>query len=280
MVIQNQNEVINFVLETDIISLKEVVIKTTKNKSKRQKQIEIFEREFLGKTENAQSCTIENKGILKFRQNETRLTAKSGDFLIIINQNLGYRIKYLLREFIFNFTKDIASFDGECIFEELDGTKEEQQNWKKNRELAYYGSWMHYLRSVYAETAEEQGFLTFLSTTKTGEPLQLDQNPYYPNRLFSKVDSNFIAYTVKYPIFIKYIKKTKLAEHDAQDQTITKTQEFSYNNGTIVRLLLDKALIDSKGNIVDYKSFLLQGTWGRKRISDKLPFEYVPEPKI
>ncbi|NNU34479.1 hypothetical protein HK413_10800 [Mucilaginibacter sp. S1162] len=46
------------------------------------------------------------------------------------------------------------------------------------------------------------------------------------------------------------------------------------NKGSILNLFLDKAIVDRKGSYTDYRTFLIQGNWGRRRIGDQLPFEY------
>jgi hypothetical protein len=46
--------------------------------------------------------------------------------------------------------------------------------------------------------------------------------------------------------------------------------------GSIMTLFLENAILDKKGSYVDYRSFYIQGFWGKKRLGDQLPFEYQP----
>jgi len=270
VVVQDKDAILNITLLDKSNTLAEVVIG---NGSQRAEHLKTFIKNFLGESKNAKNCTILNTELLDFSTRQTLLEATTDDFLIIENKNLGYRIRYLLRNFRFNKGTGITSYDGESIFENMEGTEQQQLAWKQNRKIAYDGSFMHYLRSVYANTTRKEGFLTY-DVMNNSQPLQLNPNPVDMEQFIYTVDSNFIEMKFKKRFYIVHEPK-KAAEDDqiSFEEQVTKTMD---PNGTVMRLFLPNAIVDQKGSYVDYRSFFIQGFWGKRRIGDQLPFEYQP----
>ncbi|WP_235969856.1 carboxypeptidase-like regulatory domain-containing protein [Pedobacter planticolens] len=138
--------------------LKEVVIKPDPN---RAYYIALFKDFFIGKTSNANECEILNTNVLNFDDDipNSLLTIRASDFLLIENKALGYRIKYLLKNFEFNYRTKIFYYAGLSSFEELKGGSVKQKKWLKNREIAYNGSIQHFFKSLYANKVTEEGFV-------------------------------------------------------------------------------------------------------------------------
>lgn len=260
--VQNRDVVFDLSLKEKEEALKEVVISFN---PQRAEYLALFIKNFLGTTENAAGCEILNTEILKFRNNKDNsvLEATSDDFLIILNQNLGYKIKYLLRKFSYNRKSTVASYDGELIFENIDGSEQEQNEWAANRRKAYKGSLMQYMRALYLNKTIEKNFVTY--QIRDNRPLLVDVNTFV-----KPIDSNFISFSFKDPLYIRYdTLATQVYEHN--DSRFTQKMG---NDGTLLRLYLKRATIDKKGSYVDFRSFLVKGYWGGRRIGDQLPFEY------
>ncbi|MBC7567341.1 MAG: carboxypeptidase-like regulatory domain-containing protein [Pedobacter sp.] len=270
VVIQSQSAKINIILTEKQIVLSEVVIG---DGSQRDKQIKVFIKNFLGESSNAKACTIMNTDLLEFSTLQTLLEATTSDFLIIQNKSLGYNIRYLLRNFRFNSGTGITSYDGESLFENIDGTPEQQEQWKLNRRKAYDGSFMHYLRSLYANTTRKEGFLTYNIMNRTA-PLQLDPKLVDMEQFLFTVDSNFVELKFKRRFYIYHdMKMASVEDKVTNDKEITQAMD---KEGSIMTLFLENAILDKKGSYIDYRSFYIQGYWGKKRLGDQLPFEYQP----
>ncbi len=268
VIIQDQPASLNIQLTEKPIILRQVVIG---DDSQRKENIKIFLKNFLGQSENAKKCTILNLEILDFSTNKKILEATSDDFLIIENKSLGYRIKYLLRNFRYNKETGVTSYDGESVFENLAGTDEEKSSWLANRNKAYQGSLMHYFRSLYKNHLKQEGFITY-EVMNNIQPLKLAPTPVNMEQYINTIDSNFIQLKFKTRLFIIFDKEKALQANDPdQKSAITR---WMGKDGSIIRLFLDNAIIDSKGSYVDFRSFFVQGFWGGKRIGDQLPFEY------
>jgi len=268
VIIQDQSASLNIQLKEKPIILRQVVIG---DDSQRKDNIKIFLKNFLGESENAKKCKILNLDILDFSTVKKILEATSDDFLIIENKSLGYRIKYLLRNFRYNKETGVTSYDGESVFENLDGTDAEKSNWIANRKKAYEGSLMHYFRSLYRNNLKQEGFITY-EVMNNIQPLKLAPTPVNMEKYINTIDSNFIQLKFKTRLFVIF-NKEKALEADKQNEKDAITRWMG-KDGSIMRLFLDNAIIDSKGSYVDFRSFFIQGFWGGKRIGDQLPFEY------
>lgn len=258
---------LNIKLVTKEQNLREVVIV---GDGSRPRYLNVFKRYFLGESVNASGCTILNPDILNFTTKGKILFASTNEFLIIDNVNLGYRIKYLLKDFQFNEYLETTGYVGQCIFEELEGSSKQIDVWQKNRENAYYGSLMHYLRSIYKGTAQSEGFLTY-KVTNERLPIEIEAESVSNLRLIKKVDSNFINLKFKQRHYIIYDKKLA-----SQNYSFRKNQRTIYELNDVGSIFKTNGNIDFKGNNVNYTELLVQGYWGRKRIGDQLPFEYIP----
>ncbi|MFP5081525.1 carboxypeptidase-like regulatory domain-containing protein [Pedobacter sp. JCM 36344] len=248
-------------------TLKEVVIV---GDSQRYKYLNTFKRYFLGESENAAGCTILNSDIINFNLKGQILTASTDDFLLIENAVLGYRVKYLLRNFQYNSYLETTQYQGQCIFEEMNGSLSQHQMWRQNRSEAYYGSLMHYLRSLYKGTTEKEGFLTY-KVLNIRLPIDIETDPVKCAKLLKQVDSNLIAIKYKRRIYTIYNKA--LAARGFSFKKSERIVKELDDRGSIFKT---DGKIDSKGNYINYKELLVQGYWGRKRIGDQLPYEYVP----
>ena len=90
------------------------------------------------------------------------LTVSSAGFLEIENDALGYKISYLLTNFILNGSdnndKEIH-YEGSVLFTEMRGTAGQERRWQQGRQEVYEGSAMHFLRSAVSDRLEENGFM-------------------------------------------------------------------------------------------------------------------------
>ncbi len=240
----------------------------------------IFKDQFLGTSDNAKQCIITNPKVLFFGSaSKNVLTAEADEFLVIENNKLGYRIRYLLKNFEFVKTLLRTKYDGDTNFEEMEGTPEMKAKWAKNRADAYSGSLMHYLRSVYNNTALKEGFITHqlkLQQKGMGKILVADSRLLATNTFVTPIDTSFISLKFK-SILIDYApEEAANMRNKGIDTSSIRAAVLGRTMGSVLNLFLDKAIVDRKGSYTDYRTFLVQGYWGRRRIGDQLPFEYQP----
>jgi hypothetical protein len=278
VVVQNHSITANFIMKIKAISLNEVVIGTD---SRRAEMLKLFFDKFIGTTENAKSCKIINQQIIEFTTNKNILLATTPDFLTIENQNLGYRIKYLLKIFRYDKKLNLTSYTGDCIFEELPGTKKQNNTWIVNRKKAYEGSFMHYLRSLYTGNLKEQKFRKFAFIDSAKIPT-VDDKPVDMNQYVTRIDSNFIKLSFKQRFKVEYhgivgftVKTTATSAEREQAYNAADAYVREAKFG-IVKLFLDYTIVDRNGHYLDYRSFLLEGLWNTLQVGDRLPYTYQP----
>lgn len=120
-----------------------------------------FIENFIGTMPEAQQCLIENPSVIRFRLNRKQQTlrATASKPLIITNKALGYTITYQLEYFQYDLGSKIVYFLGYPLFKEMEPKNNHRlKKWEENRLDAYYGSQMHFLRSIYRNTQLEEGF--------------------------------------------------------------------------------------------------------------------------
>jgi hypothetical protein len=156
--ISDKSMFIDVVLSENVTMLNEVVIKPDPY---RLAHINLFKSYFIGQTPNAAQCKILNTDalIIDDDKKNTLLKIKSNDFLVIENNALGYRLKYLLEYFEYNYSTKIIYYAGYPYYEELKGGSAKQKRWQKNRITAYNGSIQHFLKSLYHNTSVNDGFV-------------------------------------------------------------------------------------------------------------------------
>lgn len=158
VVIADKPMQVDLVLTENTIQLKEVVIRVDPN---RAKYIELFKEFFIGKTPNAKACRLLNPQVLDVDyDNKARtLTVKSNEFLVIENKALGYRLKYMLQFFEYDYKSRIVYYSGLPNFEELKASNGKKKKWDAARDLAYFGSAQHFFKSLFAGTTAQEGFI-------------------------------------------------------------------------------------------------------------------------
>ena len=122
---------------------------------------QFFMDNLIGATPNAEDCKLMNKEAVRFRANQQKnlLEAVTSEPLVIQNKALGYTLTYDLELFEFRFGPGLCTYLGYPLFTEMQSTNPRKvEKWQRNRQAAYEGSMMHFMRSVYQNKLVENGF--------------------------------------------------------------------------------------------------------------------------
>jgi len=160
VIIADRSMNISITLIENTVQLQEVVITADPN---REKNLQVFKEFFIGMTPNSAKCKILNPQVLYIKYDGDRkiLSVTSNEFLIVENKALGYRLKYMLNLFEYNYNTRIIYFAGLPVFEDLKGSSSKKRMWQKNREIAYSGSPQHFFQSLYKNTVQAEGFIVY-----------------------------------------------------------------------------------------------------------------------
>jgi hypothetical protein len=296
-----------------ITQLKEVKISGI-SKSDKKAALARFKEEFIGTDANAEDCEIINPEVLSFDlyKNKTILEASASDFLIIENNALGYRIKYLLKSFKSDLLTSDVSFAGSQVFEELDGSRGERKQWYKKRDAAYYGSAMHFYRSLQKDSLTDAGFKIYRLHREFNSHRPSDDIIQQNIDRYKKMNSDSVLYWIGIQNGSHYAKQKfvgpltansilqrtdrpglfALSFPDHLYVVYTKKWETAYFKDvyripndlnyttTIVSYTGDNHLVlfDTNGTIIG-DSPLYEGTWSKSRLSTLLPVDYTPHEK-
>jgi hypothetical protein len=154
----NYTKPLTFKLAIQENILNEVVLKKTIYNAEWKFNLEQFKNNFLGRTNLAKRCEILNPKTLHFEFDKKTgiLTAEVKEPLLLKHKDLGYLITFDLVHFSLSSNK--VNYYGYTKFENLKGGKRKEKRWKKNRLKAFYGSKMHFVRSLINGTTKEEGY--------------------------------------------------------------------------------------------------------------------------
>lgn len=144
----------------EAIDLKEAKVEENRDKIWYQ-NLALFQEKFLGSSINGKKSKILNPQVLILDGEtvENKLFARGRDVLEIENPNLGYTIKYVLEEFVHDLETNVTIFAGYPYFIDQSIPKRRKKKIEELRKRAYEGSITHFIRALYFDRLEDEGFL-------------------------------------------------------------------------------------------------------------------------
>jgi hypothetical protein len=233
---------------------------------------QFFLDNFIGTTANAAQCTIENKDAISFYfyKKRNKLKVKAKEEIIIINQALGYKIRYQLDSFVNDYNNHISSYTGYPLFETLTGTAEQQQTWTKNRYRTYIGSRLHFMRSWYDSTLKDEGFQVETLNAPQSDKGTLLENPY--DATIYSLDSGIVDININGSIRVSYTGQVP-------DKKYLMQNHFPLNAKVEVSALEMPSgfSIEENGYFFEQSEITNMGYWAWKKIAELVPYDYNPE---
>ncbi len=288
-VIKNNNIV--FKLSPKEQQLKEVLILTD---AVRKKYLAIFEKNFLGITEEASRSSIKNKKDIYFTSSGAKnsFMAYSDTPLVIINKMLGYKISFELGEFFYDEQSGRTFYYGYTRFEEM-GIK---NRWVKNRKNCYYGGTVHFYQSLINNDLKKQGYQIYLikpvhfsndNSTNSSNKRSIRQPDQQEEmamaisvtagQIITADSVNSINYVVTIPgkLMVQYEKDPSSKKYLLKNTFIQGNLPSGFRSYVTVKapfLSLNNAGIINNPMKVEYS-----GYWIYEKAANMLPFNYVPE---
>ena len=302
---------LNISLTPKVMMMREVVISSNADW---KKNFEQFKKEFIGTTENAKYCKIDNPRILSLmytRKTQT-LEASTDEFLVMENNALGYRVKFLLKEFNSSGITNTINYAGRALFEDLPGTAAQKQKWKAKRDEAYYGSARHFYRSLYKNQLGQEGFVIY-DFNRAPDPnrppeaiikqkikqfqmvnrdsirywLQKDAMPkWYHERLTKPALTAYDVlrkpkeeglYVLTFPNYLYVVYTKKYETEDFRD--LYRPLDMENFETSVVTLFSPAVFFDLNGTVIQ-DSPLYEGTWSKAKLANLLPVDYEPSDPI
>lgn len=278
--------------------LNQVVVHSRKtSRSEWYANFKIFKERFIGLSENARYCTIENPRVLYFVNSKGVLEAFADSMLVITNAGLGYRIKILIDKYRFNAVTVQAYYEGQLVYEPLVPKNEEEKiQWAKNRLKAYYGSEMHFLRSLYHRDLFNNGFYFNIIKPKfvNGKGVQrvgvadstmTPRSPIFNNKRIK------VPTLINYNRILDSVRSTPDApvlsfEGDLEVQYINEAESGPYQQNRKIfpekiqqrstLILLKTCTIEAHGQVYPNDAVETKNYWSWELMAESLPFDYDP----
>jgi hypothetical protein len=268
------NRTINFELSKEDKSLGEVVIQASNEvKDGWEKYGAFFKAHFIGATPFAQQCELKNPEAVKFYyyKRSDKLKVLATEPLVIANYALGYTMHYTLDSFVYYYRTDLSAYRGNCLYQPMDSTAEQQAVWKANRSAVYEGSRLHFLRSYYDSTLLQNGFTIDLPNERS--KIKFSRiNPYDTSYYGFNDSTGVMEVWLPAKATIIYNKKAPETTYLEQNKLPMDVKvQVSYVD------LQDAILVQPNGYFTDQKSWINQGYWSWKNLADQLPYDYTDE---
>lgn len=255
------------------------IVSTNEVKDGFKKYGSFFIDQFIGKSANSASCSIKNPEVLKFffSKKKNRLKVTATEPLLVENRSLGYNIRYTLDSFTHSYESQVSYYTGYPLFEEMTPSgSEQQQQWAKEREKAYKGSILHFMRSVYKKELKEEGFeIQFLiSYSNSSKDTAFKPKNIYTALNYQKDDSTqTVAFRPnQQTIGVIYTKEKPAAGFLDDNKTEYKDFQFSILNFLPGEMIF----IEQNGYYFEQNDISISEYWTWEKVADQLPYNYVP----
>ena len=244
-----------FRLRPSINELDTVVINEDVGLTRRQK-LRLFRQEFLGASENGRRCKILNEDdiYLRFSSKDQTLIASSIKPIIVLNKALNYELDYNIVDFEIAFSHtepknnvfriNSVSYAGTIFYNDLGKGDRTRNSIQKKREKTYNGSVQHFMRSLYFDKLESEGYELYFKGFKVSPE--------------------------------KYLKATTTQENDLKRFHINGKLSIRFNKRvqSFIQPIRNYFYVDQYGNHSPTNAVLFGGDMGRQRVGDILPLDY------
>lgn len=266
--LNGENKQMDFWLTERPIVIKEIIVKE-KDKNRPQNYAK-FLRCFIGMSTNSPYCTIENsKDLVVYRDSEEKnLIAYSKKPLVITNSALGYKIIYDLKSFRYEQSKGHLQFSGNYYFIDISNQKRANSRTNRNRLIAYYGSRMHFLRALFADSLKQENYeILSVESDSLGKEMLTHPIPAEEMRLAMNADS-MTLYRFD-PVVIKYT--------DNHPELYPLPQIYHPKSHYSVIRLNDTVQVYKNGYYSDIYNISWARSMANDRIAEMLPYDFMPK---
>lgn len=274
--------------------LAEVKVRSRKDKFWRE-HLEIFKAQFLGTGANARQTEILNPDVIWITEDSTKqwLSVGAREPLVIQNEALGFRIKYQLEAFAYSEKQQYMSYVGYPVFEEMTSKSTESvEIWRKNRDRAYYGSLIHFFRSLKDHRLQAEGYEVHRMADPADSPLNAMgmESKKWSRAQLPKYNSYFVSEDLLGEADLLNTRLSGEAEGVTRFRGAvqvvyrkeTETIAFSRQNvvkkpqTSVIQMLGQAVRIQPNGQFFPALDVLVSGSFASDKLADALPFDYQP----
>ncbi|MEO6251791.1 MAG: carboxypeptidase-like regulatory domain-containing protein [Ferruginibacter sp.] len=262
-------------------SLEEFVIKSTSEVADGlAKYGDFFMENFIGKTANSKQCYIKNKEALRFfyYRRAKRLKILATAPLEIVNDALGYTIKYELDSFVHEYNTQVSIYTGYPLFQEMQSSDIVQlEKWNAARKTAYAGSILHFMRSMYQKKLAEEGFeIQFIVKNANNKETSIRLKDFYGGMNYIKDDSSGIVEILPNQKEVAIIYKNEALDPLYVEANPEASSKFQLS---VVSFLPHESLgIEQNGFYFEQNDITITDYWAWEKVGDMVPYDFNFKP--
>jgi hypothetical protein len=264
---------LNIKLSPDPVVLSEVTVEADQADTK--KYFSVFRKYFLGESTNARASEIKNPETvhLYYDKDEKVLTGHASNQIIIENHRLGYRLHFILDNFILDYKGGNVALFGVPRFEDLAfADKKDSARREKRRLESFRGSVTHFMRALYSNTLKEEGFrVAELKEANAGTgAYEGTETPFNPGDHLTGGGSKVFRF--KGTLKVEYLNEIEPPEYR---RSKTGNHQVSF-----VTFRDDSITIFENGFYMVQNSVFIDGYFGwAEKIGEMMPVSYYPPAK-
>ena len=256
--------------------MQDVVIKASfEVKNGWEKYGDFFLDNFIGKTVNGQQCVIKNRDGIKFfyYKRKNLLKIMSEEPVEIVNDALGYNVKYSLDSFLHDYNTQVTTYSGYPLFQEMESSSLDQLiKWNTARKIAYNGSILHFMRSMYQKKLKEEGFEIQFVIKKNDKETALKLKDFYGSVNYSMDDSINIVEITPNQNQVAIIYKDEESSPLYLEANPEASAKFQLS---VVNFLPKESLaIEQNGYYYEQNDITITGYWAWEKVGDMLPYDF------
>jgi hypothetical protein len=193
--------------------------------------------------------------------------------LEIENSALGYTIKYTLDSFTHEYNTQVSQYTGYPLFEEMNPANETQKaTWNAARLVAYNGSILHFMRSLYHKKLKEEGFeIQFL----VGDSVQEDAvhvKDFYGAMNYKMDDSTHTVDIMPNQDKVAVLFKNEQPGPLYLEANPEANPKFELS---VLSFLPKQAIsIEQNGYYYDQNDITINSYWAWEKVGDMLPYDF------
>ena len=257
-------------------AMEEFVVKSTSEVADGlEKYGEFFLESFLGKTANGKQTVIKNKEALKFfyYRRAKRLKILATAPLEIVNDALGYTIKYQLDSFVHEYNTQVSLYTGNPLFQEMQSNDKAQiEKWSAARKVAYNGSILHFMRSMYQRKLKEEGFEIQFIVKNNDKETAIPLKNFYGAVNYNMDDSSKMVDIFPRQKEVAVIYKNELSSDLYLETNPDASSKFQLS---VLSFLPDESLnIEQNGFYFEQNDITITGYWAWEKAGDMLPYDF------
>lgn len=174
--------------------------------------------------------------------------------------------------FSYDYATHVSTYSGYPFYEEVDSTDAQKQQWKENRMKAYSGSRLHFIRSWYDSTLEEEGFALEWVDPRKKTLTSLPIADPYDSAHYAVAENNDVE--ISWVGRLRVLYKNEMPEKSFLTQY--KLPQYLKSQITILDIA-DVFIIEQNGYFYEQADIVNTGYWSWEKLAESLPYDYNPE---